>query len=586
MVNFEALKPRTLLYAAPKGGGKEKAEGSKEEPKKIPPQERKTGGREGILTKSFSRRIDRQGNNKLTYDPPGGMSAAKVDGIFEAKALIEKGLLTNLDSEFKRLVVMQIRNLGENVKAIGGTRPSGIRGLSASVARAVDEILKLASAPTTEETKPLYVVWTWLISNGFVLGDEKTYMGTLTADPKKNKDRMAEVRKFDDRKTELEAQMQDRIGEELDQIARWARAKVHNATLKQRVSDAKGKADLSRLEFQKMPMVRFPEKGLVAYLAAKVPSIPDFQRNELEKTARLPYASYAPVSVARKGEIQKAKENARETLPRKERKKLQQQEKLSKQQQKAEEGKQQELLDREKSEERLQKLRPMMVKAQLRLEKAQALLKEIDADLRKQPGPLRSIAIRIEPNLLKLHNEFLSDAKKFDKKDDRRIGDLVFGATRKTGPAFRQHDFDRLHGLFGRAERKHWLTLEKHINAVLGGIPEPARRAQGLQKVQLDKMNIKDLSRFIGNLKSAFGFIRGSMEARTTEDIKYLQEILPTLEQKLQKLNANDPQRQSLDSRIKYLKLITHPDYAAILTQEKANTIKKQAQKYRSSGVK
>lgn len=583
------------------------------------PKKRERSGSKTLLEQFLTKAIDRRGNEKVKFDPKGGMSQAAVESMFKSKALLERGLLTRLSSEFGGTALRQTQNLARTtLENIGGSKPSSKRELATWIAKAAEDLGRLGASQTSDDSKRFFTAWTWLTSNGFVLGDENAHMDTL---PKDIQRRAALVKKFDARRPELDAIIQDRIGEELDLVIRWARARHFNITLPERIRTARtAKKDLNQPEFNKVSVPKFPEKGLVAFLASKFPHNEELhhlagtapERNpdrkaflarraeiikRLATDPRLPYDPYIPVSTKRRGEIAQARKAATQTLTRSQKREATKEDKHRQAEQAKNSEAQRLLLDREKSEERLKLLRPMIETAAQRTEKAKLLLKAIDVDLRRQPGPLRSIAIRIDvpqqgrgeapKTLLKLYEEFIAEAKKFDVKDDRRALDKLVGARRTAGPILTQQEFDRLRGKFLRLGERHWKTLEKHINQIIRGIhsqlSEPQRKTFGLNDVVLDALTTRDMPQVIANLRRGFGFIQGGLEHRSDENLRFLRgEVLPKLRSRLNSLAKDHPEHQSLDSRVKNLVMLTHQDNTSVITNKLASMIQRQVDRYRS----
>ncbi len=595
-------KPETQTQGSPNSEGEKPAEIEKD--KKI--KKRRPPGRRSELSKVVSGGANRRGQAEPVFKPRQNMTPGEVNKLFRAKALTREGIFNSLNQHLQREAATQLAKLGQFAKTAGDGKASSRQELAKSVTKKVEDVFsfqKIAQQDTAGQNVPLFKRWTWMISNGYSLGDEKThYSKTPPRGDKRAGDRDKIVKEFEQRRPELEAQIVDKIGEEFDLIAKWARAKTHNDALPAKIAEFQrlnpGKSiDFKDARYQKTRDVTFPTKSLVVYLNVdiilselpvgkivkniKEELLQKLQTNLLKDLGSLPYIPYQPVSQTKKVERAKIEQTTREAQPRGERGKNPVKE-----------------VETQASLDRQAKLETLITETQARKSKIDVFHKEFEKYLRDAVGQLKDIGERIK-NSAKAHGDFIADASKFlPAADTRGWLKKKAGSQREIGALLHQHEFERLKKDAHDVEERHWTSLQKYISDIVRTLPEV--RELGLGHVDLDKMEARNLSTFISTLKKASDLIKKPRGPETSEGRRInLLKVIPRLRDELKAVSGEDKKalgdRRSLQSQIDYLEALTDPKrYVGVLKNKKDKAVadkerderlQKAAARYSSRGL-
>lgn len=538
MGSFDALKPREPLFAAAGGSGGKPEQGKKSagkaSPDKVPLgkrlKERKTGGPSSMLSKALVHGGDAHGRPRKNLMIPNGLTADKAKKMYRVKGTRQEGLLKELINFQQPEAAKQLVKLGEDVKKIAGSdKRSGRYALALLVAEAVGKHFSLQNIAQTSTTKgaegiiPYLVHWTWLKSNGFVMGDPyariaETLGVTLStdstakekADVSRGKKRQEVYTKFQKEVLpELEAQILDRIGEELDQIARWARAKTHNELVAMRVAALRQQKAKIPNDAQHSPVrgIKYPEKSFVAYFAKELNVTDLSQESLLKKIGGLPYVPYQVISQKRKKDIANLAQQKKEAEPGRIQRKSEKE------------------VARDKATiERQGILSPLLDTATTRRSKMEILATALGKDLK---GELRNLTDRVAGLSAALKNFLVDGVAHMPPKDSRKWLDKAF--VPKDFGELQQTKLDKL-----RRDAKdldtRWKRLQEFIdNVIVAPIPKEILASVKLETIKLDAIDSRNVAKIISALKSAFAEIgKKERQPKTPEEHEaYLKRILP-----------------------------------------------------------
>lgn len=472
-------------------------------------QTRKKKGRKeqvGQGPKGFKKVYVRQsampdGTEVIVYEHKDGMTPEETKALIGQAMRAGKKIRERFIKEQQPEAKRQLTQFRDDILKIRGKDKSSGRYILAdliAVALKSHALEKGLDETEVEKKMPRFGDWTWLRSNGFVLGDPRAYMRSQSVDKKKAADRALAYKTWEgvDMPKKL-ARIQDRIGDELDQIVRWARAERHNR-----------KAEGSKMP--KVPHVSFPANGFVAYLAEQF-QIPELQSDSLIERIgdpRLKYEPYEVVSVERKAD--KAREAADRAAGKTKR---EQKDKATAAERSALEAK------------RDADVGSLLKAAATRKVKFDALHTELQKNLDKQPRPLRDIA-HVVDGMVKGNAGLIADMEKSSPKARAKKGTKQLPQSKLEKFGRDSKDFDE----------KRWPSLEERLNAEVRAIPEEIRNSFKLVQVKLDNLSTKELTAFVANIKEGFARMRREKGANKPpeEQLKDLENIVvPKLRQEL-----------------------------------------------------
>jgi|GEM_PF-6695613 len=509
-----ANKPRAVKNKSVDAAPDAMKQPKKERPaKKLPERIRH---KETLIDDTVTRAYGEDGKKDVLIDPKGNLRANQVSTIYTEKRLKEKKVLRNTKEGQKEMTLFdalpdlrstpidQIRELQKRIIDIGGEEPSSRKVLAEYIAKLLQSECDLAkmSHAGSKELIPLFKLWTWLDSNGFVLGDEKKYYGKFGSESKKKEKQEEEAGKRAELltaykegggKEALVGKIMNAIGKELDYITRWAyNTNVEVRRQKYRKDRRNPNAPIPRdFAFMKLqPENDFPDHGLLAHLTRKK----DLQQSKDEVLALLyghTYLRYIPL------EIKHTKKTSRENTidkPKKE------------QQKRAEKTGAEPPKKLTPEEQMLATLRLKMGKMEKRMAKAAAIVSVLDKDDGKLPGKLRFTLMRLEMHVLTQQQVWMDRALRFLPEREQRswVGRIL---RQKNVPALpvERGDFDSLTSTFDNLEKRQWRGVEANFREVLALIPQPRFLDKKLAKeFTFDTLTAESAREFAQHLKKEF----------------------------------------------------------------------------------